>query len=272
MRVMLALFVGCMLFTSAKAGTNGNSRESLDKEAQLYKMPVAYIKAATELYQQLQLQQKGLEKDIFVKAYKGYLHLQAQGLVHNADMLSIADFSQSNQNKRLYIINLRTRSLMMHTYVSHGKNSGNVMATSFSNVNNSNKSVLGFLLTADTYMGANGLSLRFRGMEKGINDMVTTRAIVVHGSKFVNEQELARRGEMVNSLGCPAVPMAQSKTIIEAIKGGSVYFIYHPDEMYANRSPILNTALQTTMLPMLASQPLADSLTPPNSNTVTRNN
>jgi len=129
MRLYTALFLG-LLSVSAMAGTNGNGRENLDKEAQLYKMPVAYIKAATELYQQLQLQQKGLEKDIFVKAYKGYLQLQAQGLVHNADMLSIADFSQSNQNKRLYIINLRTRSLMMHTYVSHGRNSGNVMATS----------------------------------------------------------------------------------------------------------------------------------------------
>lgn len=271
MRLYSALFLG-LLSVNAMAGTNGNGRENLDKEAQFYKMPVAYVKNASELYQQMQLQQKGLEKDIFMKAYKGYLYLQGQGLVHNADMLSIADFSQSNQNRRLYIINLRTRSLMIHTYVSHGRKSGDEMAMSFSNVNNSNKSVLGFLLTADTYVGANGLSLRFRGMEKGINDLVTTRAIVVHGSKFVNEQELVRRGEMINSLGCPAVPMAQSKTIIEAIKGGSVYFIYHPDEMYANRSPILNTPLQTTLVPMLASQPIADSLTPPGSNAITRSN
>jgi hypothetical protein len=87
---------------------------------------------------------------------------------------------------------------------------------------------------------------------------------VVHGSKFVNEQELARRGEMVNSLGCPAVPMAQSKIIIDAIKGGSVYFIYHPDEMYAAKSTILNANFSWSTFMPITSQKFtsADTLAP----------
>lgn len=273
---MAKLFAGLLILLMSATGwakTGGSGKENLEREAAAYKMPAAYIGMATDLYKELQLQSKGLEKDIFLKAYKGYMLLLSQGLVQNPNMLSIADFSQSNQNKRLYVIDLRNRRLMTQTYVSHGKNSGSEIATSFSNVNNSNKSVLGFLITADTYNGSNGLSLRFRGMERGINDLVTHRAIVVHGSKFVNEKELARRGEMVNSLGCPAVPMSESKTIINAIKGGTVYFIYHPDENYAAKSPILNANFSWSSFMPLSSNPFtsADTMPPPSGNALLSN-
>jgi hypothetical protein len=273
---MAKLFAGLLILMMSATGwakTGGSGKENLERDAAAYKMPAAYVSMATEFYKELQLQSKGLEKDIFLKAYKGYMLLLSQGLVQNPNMLSIADFSQSNQNKRLYVIDLRNRSLMMQTYVSHGKNSGSEIATSFSNVNNSNKSVLGFLITADTYNGSNGLSLRFRGMERGINDLVTTRAIVVHGSKFVNEKELARRGEMVNSLGCPAVPMSESKTIINAIKGGTVYFIYHPDENYAAKSPILNANFSWSSFLPISSNPFtsADTMPPASSNALMNN-
>lgn len=248
---------------TALAAYAGTGKEGYEKEAAQYKMPAPYVKLATDLYNEMGLMAQGLEKDVFLKAYKGYLLLLNKGLVRNQQVLSIADFSQSNQNKRLYIIDLRNRKLLVQTYVSHGRNSGEEMATSFSNANNSNKSVLGFLLTADTYTGEHGLALRFRGLERGINDMVTQRAIVVHGSKFVNEKELARRGEMVNSLGCPAVPMAQSKTIIQAIKGGSVYFIYHPDENYARKSQILNGSLEWTWLQPAMVAATSDSVAMP---------
>lgn len=245
----LACTVGFLLLTClCLAGKDGSGKEGYQKDAAQYRMPAPYVKLATDLYQELNLSSLGLEKDIFLQAYKGYLHLLKRGVVRNPHVLSIADFSQSNQNKRLYVIDLRNRKVLMQTFVSHGRNSGEEMATSFSNANNSNKSVLGFLLTDETYNGDYGLALRFKGMERGINDLVAQRAIVVHGSKFVNEKELARRGEMVNSLGCPAVPMAQSKTIINAIKGGSVYFIYHPDENYARKSQILNSSLEWTWI------------------------
>jgi hypothetical protein len=264
MNIITKAMLWLLLLSGATASSYaGTGKEGYEKEAAQYKMPAPYVKLATDLYNEMDLMAHGLEKDIFLKAYKGYLLLVNKGMVRNQHVLSIADFSQSNHNKRLYIIDLRNRRLLLQTFVSHGRNSGEEMATSFSNANNSNKSVLGFLLTADTYTGEHGLALRFRGLERGINDMVTQRAIVVHGSKFVNEKELARRGEMVNSLGCPAVPMAQSKTIIHAIKGGSVYFIYHPDETYARKSQILNGSLEWTWLQptMVAAAP--DSATLP---------
>ena len=67
--------------------------------------------------------------------------------------------------------------------------------------------------------------------------------IIVHGSNFVNEQTAHLSGKVGNNLGCPAVPMSQSRSIIDKIKGGSVYFIYHPDEYYNAASPILNAPI-----------------------------
>ncbi len=261
------VFIACTFFVlglSAFAGKEGSGNEGLDRDAATYRMPLAYMNYAMKVYKEARLQAAGLEKDIFLKGYKGYLVLLSRGMVQNPDVLTIADFSQSNLNKRLYVIDLRNKILLIQTFVSHGKNSGTEIATSFSNANNSNKSVLGFLLTTDTYKGSNGLSLRFHGMEPGFNDLVTMRAIVVHGSRFVNEKALATKGEMVNSLGCPAVPMAQSKEIINHIKGGSVYFIYHPDETYALQSPILNASVGFTLaVPMTTPFATSDTLPPP---------
>ena len=238
--MLCATLCMCMVGALAKPGAGSGRAEKL---AHQFRMPLNAAQQALDLYTGIGLAEHGLEKEIFFQAYKGYMVMLQRKQLSNRKILSIADFSQSNRNKRLYIIDLRRKTLLVQTYVSHGKNTGSEMALSFSNVNNSNKSVLGFLITGQTYMGSNGLSLKFRGMERGINDMVGPRAIVVHGSKFVNERELRARGEMVNSLGCPAVPMAQSRQIINLIRGGSLYFIYHPDETYARRSPVLNARL-----------------------------
>ena len=129
---------------------------------------------------------------------------------------------------------------MFNTFVSHGKNSGGEFATTFSNLVESNKSSLGFMLTAETYNGKAGYSLRFDGMEAGINDKVRSRDIVLHGSYFVNAQMVEERGMMGNSLGCPAVPNEKRKQVIDAIKGGSCFYVNHPDNWYNSTSSILN--------------------------------
>ena len=56
---------------------------------------------------------------------------------------------------------------MYYTYVAHGKKSGERLATSFSDVEESNKSSIGFYITGETYEGSNGFSLMLHGDEKG---------------------------------------------------------------------------------------------------------
>lgn len=263
MRFTTILLLLILPLTSVLAKKTGGTGEPA-YSANNYKMPAIYFQKAAALYDSLNLQKAGLEKDVFFKAYKGYLYLLSTGVVGNGQTLSIADLSQSSRNKRLYIIDLQNQKLLFNTYVSHGKNSGGEMATSFSNQKDSYKSVLGFLITSDTYSGRAGYSLRFQGMEAGINDQVSGRSIVVHGSRFVNEERAEERGKVGNSLGCPAVPMAQSRPIIDAIKGGSVYFIYHPDEFYNASSPVLNAEFNSiTYFPFMAAPESDDTLLPP---------
>ena len=192
------------------------------------------------LYSNLQLEEAGLNKQAFFNAYKGYQYLLSQGKISNPDLLSICDYSQASSNKRLYIIDLKNSKILYHTYVAHGHNSGADMANSFSNLNSSNKSSEGFLVTAETYMGHNGFSMRFDGMEKGINDNVRPRDVVMHGSAYVCADR-ARTGAMMGrSWGCPAVANTESNQIINTIKGGTCFYIYSPDAVYAHLSPILN--------------------------------
>jgi L,D-transpeptidase catalytic domain len=206
-------------------------------------LPADIQQKADAIYDSLKLGEVGLERDIFYKGYKGYTYLLYKGKLDNVNVMTIADFSQSSRNKRLYIIDLAHMKLVFNTYVSHGKNSGGEIATSFSNIKDSFKSTLGFMLTTDTYVGGSGYSLRFNGVEPGINDRVRFRDIIVHGSKYVNAQAAEEDGKVGNSLGCPAVPLAISRKIIDFIKGGSMYFIYHPDEYYNAASPILNAVI-----------------------------
>jgi hypothetical protein len=165
--------------------------------------------------------------------------LQNKGLLKNTNVLTICDYSQSSKNKRLYVIDVISSRLLFNTYVSHGKNSGEEFATSFSNLNNSNKSSLGFLVTGQPYKGRAGLSLQLNGMEPGINDKVKMRSIVIHGSRFVTASASGARA-ISRSYGCPAVPYGIHFRIIKAIKGGSCVYVSYPDDYYTHTSAILN--------------------------------
>jgi hypothetical protein len=217
-------------------------------------------KMADSIYNLISLGDYGLEREVFFKAFKGYQVLQSKGALKKTDLLTICDYSQSINNKRLYVIDLADGRLLFNTFVSHGRNSGNEFATSFSNFENSNKSCLGFLVTGGTYSGKAGYSLRFDGMERGINDRVRSRAIVLHGSRFVNESFMNVRGTIGKSLGCPAVPFGLHKRIIDAIKGGSCFFINSPDQWYAQTSTIVNAAFDLSPSLQLNNDALKDGV------------
>lgn len=215
-------------------------------------------KAADSIYDLISLGQYGLDKDVFFNAYKGFQYLQNEGLLKKTNLLTICDYSQSSRNKRLYVIDLTDSRLLFNTYVSHGKNSGEEFATTFSNYNNSNKSSLGFLVTGRPYKGKSGYSLQLNGMEPGINDKVKMRSIVLHGSRFVGESILGARGAIGRSLGCPAVPYGLHFRIIDAIKGGSCVFVSYPDDWYTHTSAILNAGFDLNASPQVNDVPSHD--------------
>jgi len=198
--------------------------------------------ATTEaLYEDLHLHESGMKEEVFSAAVHGMEKLEEEGKVANPDLISIIDFSQPSNQKRLYVLDLKNRQTLFNTLVAHGKNTGQLWATSFSNKLSSLKSSPGFYITAETYMGDNGYSLRLDGQEQGINDNARRRAIVMHGAYYASPSMVESMGFLGRSWGCPAVPVAEHQAIIDSIKGGSVLFIYTNDRNYAKKSTLFNS-------------------------------
>ncbi|MGB8193129.1 MAG: murein L,D-transpeptidase catalytic domain family protein [Chitinophagaceae bacterium] len=192
------------------------------------------------LYEEMSLEGRGLTKEAFQNAFKGYKHLLNLGLVKKSNIISVADFSQSSRQKRLFILDVDSHEVIMQTYVAHGRGSGDEYARSFSNTPESHKSSLGFYLTKGTYSGQHGLSLVLDGLEKGFNNNAEARKIVIHGAGYIGDRHLQSNPFTGRSHGCPAVASKLSKNIIQTIKDGSVLFIYHPTNAYLEGSRILN--------------------------------
>lgn len=189
-----------------------------------------------KLYAEMQLQNV-INFEAFEQAVTGYKHIKAK----NKGILTLIDFSKPSTEERLYILDMKQKRLICSSVVSHGRNSGNNYATSFSNISGSYKSSLGFYVTENTYNGKNGYSLILDGLESGINDKAKERAIVMHGAPYSNPSVIASSGRLGRSLGCPAVPQALCKKIINTIKGGTILFIYANDKNYAKKSTILSS-------------------------------
>ncbi len=174
-----------------------------------------------------------LEYAVFKQALAGYNSLD----LSNKKLLSIIDFSKPSNEERFFIIDVENQKLLYHTLVAHGKNSGLINATRFSNRMGSHKSSLGFYKTGKSYVGKRGYSLQLEGLEKGINDNARLRGIVIHGANYVNEKFISGNNSMLGrSWGCPAVSNKLSREIIDLIKGGSCLYIYAEDEVYQGRS------------------------------------
>jgi L,D-transpeptidase catalytic domain len=198
------------------------------------------VSEVSAVYDSIHLEKTGLKKEVFEYALKGYEELAEQNKINRTGILTICDFSQSSRRKRMYVVDLENYKLLMQTHVAHGKNSGREYATRFSNKPESLQSSLGFYVTRTTYYGGHGLALTIDGMEPGINDKARRRKIVVHGSDYVGNDYLRFSKYIGRSFGCPAVPAKQSRKIINTIKNGTCFFIYHPTKKYIETSKILN--------------------------------
>jgi hypothetical protein len=191
------------------------------------------------LFESLRLDSMGLSRKAFTYALTGMNKLVQEGKLSNTDILTIADFSLPSNKKRLFVIDLKSAQVLFNTFVSHGRNSGTALATTFSNTPESFKSSLGFYVTGNTYSGGHGYSLRLQGEEKGINDNAMSRGIVMHSATYVSEQIARLQGYIGRSLGCPAIPIEIHKKIIAQIKNGTCLFLYSPDKSYISNSKLL---------------------------------
>jgi hypothetical protein len=170
----------------------------------------------------------GLSKGALYAAYQKFIELKSKNFLKNDSLLTIIDYSKPSCDERLYIIDVKNQQLILHSLVAHGQKSGVLFAEKFSNRPQSHMSSLGMYLTSETYLGKHGYSLRLNGLEEGINSNARKRAIVVHGANYVSNSYIKQNGRIGRSFGCPALPSELSAQVIDLIKGGSFFYIYHP--------------------------------------------
>jgi hypothetical protein len=221
------------LFSSAKAKVPVS-------ESKRWATAEMFEDSVRTLYSSIGLESYQMNFDAFRYAMIGYHNLVGESRIKDKGLLTVIDFTRASTEKRFFTIDLRKRKVIFNTYVSHGKNTGENFATAFSNIAHSNQSSLGFYVTAETYVGSKGYSLKLDGMDRGYNDRIRTRAVVMHEADYVSKKWINKYGRLGRSQGCPALPKELSRTIINTIKGGTPVFAYYNDNNYLSTSSHLN--------------------------------
>jgi hypothetical protein len=235
MRTFLFAFIGVFSLLSNSISNSAPGERNINSDDSITPVVDSYDVLLKNLYTECNLTDK-LDYDIFKQAMEGYTSID----LANKKLISIIDYSKPSNEKRFFIIDIENRKLLYQILVAHGKKSGYLNATTFSNKYGSHKSSLGFFRTGKSYFGIRGYSLKLEGLEKGINDNAIQRGIIIHGADYVSDNIANGNGVIGRSWGCPAVSLKLSKTIINLLKGGSLLFIYADDELYKEKSLIAN--------------------------------
>jgi hypothetical protein len=169
---------------------------------------------------------EGLSPKVLAMALNAVAGARDRGVTGKSDLLTVIDYSLPSTQPRLWVLDLSRGKVLFHELVAHGAGSGAKFATQFSNVDESRQTSLGLFVTGDTYEGGNGYSLKLKGLEEGINDRAEERHIVMHGAWYVSADHARQYGMLGRSWGCPALPQAEAKPVIDTIKGGSFVFAY----------------------------------------------
>jgi len=159
-------------------------------------------------------------------ALAGYLEAHPEATPRT---LTVVDFSQPSYVKRMAIIDLPSGKREFYR-VAHGKNSGELYARRFSDVQDSNMSSLGLYRVTKRYSGDHGLALRLDGLDSLRNGNAARRDIVLHSAGYVSIPFIMLNivtgyGPMIGrSNGCFVVSKRDIKEVIRKLD--SCCFIY----------------------------------------------
>ncbi len=130
-----------------------------------------------------------LPQKISVEAYRaGFAALDAYRTAHPEEKvrcLAVVDFSKPSYVKRMAVIDLASGEKSFYR-VAHGKNSGELYATRFSNTLGSGMSSPGLYRVLEAYSGDHGTAVRLEGLELAVNDNAFSRDIVLHSADYVS--------------------------------------------------------------------------------------
>lgn len=185
-------------------------------------------------------ERSGLSPDVLQLAVGAVTCAVNSGDIEKPRTLTVIDYSLPSVEPRLWVFDVDSGEVLYKELVAHGRNTGENMATHFSDTPESRQSSIGLFVARDTYVGSNGYSLRLDGLEPGFNAHARERAIVMHGAPYVNEALARTQGRIGRSWGCPALREAIARDVIDTVRGGGVIFSYYPDAKWLNTSRFLN--------------------------------
>jgi hypothetical protein len=238
MRKHLSWTIGALLLFSVTviSWRPADANKSKITNARSYSAKEVFAQYVSDIYQTANLQQTGMDVAVFQKAVTGYLNLKlANKLPANSNVITVVDFNKSSREKRMWIVDMLSKTLVLNTWVAHGQGSGDDMANKFSNNNESHQSSLGFYLTDEVYIGKHGRSLKLDGLDEGINSAARARGIVIHAADYVCQNTINQIGRLGRSFGCPAVSPEVSDMVINTIKGRSLLYINGNDSNYTSK-------------------------------------
>lgn len=167
-------------------------------------------------------------------AKQGYKYALDKNLAHNP-VTVVVDYSLPSNQKRLWLYDVEKNKTLLETYVAHGKNSGLVSATKFSDHPRSLMSSIGFYQIGNSYYGKHGLSLRLNGLEPE-NKSALSRGIVIHSANYVQDSYINANNRAGRSWGCFAVTKEDEAKIIQATKNNSLLLAYYPNQKWLHSS------------------------------------
>jgi hypothetical protein len=182
----------------------------------------------------------GLDSNVLNLALKAYDTAKNTG-VGSKEYLTIVDYSMPSTEPRMWVINMRSQTVVHHTHVAHGTGSGDNYAHKFSNNHGSHMSSLGVFVTGKMYNGHYGKSLELHGLDGKYNSNAHARRIVVHAAHYVDNHIIQKIGRLGRSFGCLALNKRIAQKIMHTIKDGSVIFCYYPDKNWLRESTLLNS-------------------------------
>jgi len=195
-----------------------------------------------ELVIKLTSEYPDLSQGAIVAGLRAYQHLRAEGQ-DTKHLLTVIDNTLPSNQKRLWVIDMDHAHVLYNTLVAQGEKSGLVYARHFSDSPNSHATSLGVYLTGQTYYGKDGYSMRLHGLDRGFNDNVYKRAVVMHGAWYVSENYAREFGRIGRTFGCFGLSQEIEPHIVQTIKNDTVLVAYYPDQawLYSSRyeKPIL---------------------------------
>lgn len=127
------------------------------------------------------------------------------------DYVIVIDYTKNIFQERLYVINMKTKEIVISSQVSHAFLSGMMVPSDFSNKPGTDKSSKGNFVTRSTYYGFFGYSMIIDGLDKGVNTNAKSRQIIFHSTKKMN---------YLWSRGCFATSEEINKKLIDLTKNG----------------------------------------------------